>query len=94
VLEGIGRVDLLVGDRLIIEADGRQWHEGSDAFLVDRSRDLEALRRCFLPLRLAPHHVLYEWQWVETVVLSLVKGGEHRWTAAQLRQRHNDGFGG
>ena len=93
-LPRIGRVDLLLGDRLIIEADGREWHEGPDAFLVDRSRDLAAHREGYLPLRLAPHHIENEWAWVERVVSSIVERGEHLWSAQQLRYRANNGFGG
>jgi hypothetical protein len=93
-LAGIGRVDMLLGDRLIIESDGWEWHEGPDAFLVDRSRDLAALRQDYLPLRLAPHHVVYEWPWVEQVIRSIVARGDHLWSQTQLRRRRNDGFGG
>lgn len=81
-IPGVGRVDLLLGDRLIIEADGRAWHQGADAFQVDRSRDLAALRLGYVPLRLTSDHVLHEWQWVERVVGSLVARGEHVWRAA------------
>jgi very-short-patch-repair endonuclease len=93
-LAGIGRVDLLLGDRLIVEADGWEWHEGPAAFLADRSRDLAAVRQDYLPLRLAPHHIIYEWPWVERVVMSIVQRRDHLWGAVRRRHRRNDGFGG
>ena len=93
-IPGIGYVDLLLGDRLIVEADGWEWHNGPDAFLVDRSRDLAAVRQDYLPLRLAPHHILYEWPWVERVVMSIVERGDHVWNETQLRRRRDHGFGG
>jgi very-short-patch-repair endonuclease len=93
-LTGIGRVDLLLGDRLIVEADGWEWHEGRDAFLIDRSRDLAALRQDYLTVRLAPHHVLYEWPWVEQVIGAIIERGDHLWSASRLRRRLNNGFGG
>ena len=93
-LPGIGRVDLLLGERLIVEADGWEWHNGPHAFLVDRSRDLEATRRGYLPLRLAPHHIEREWPWVEVVARSIIERGDHLWNPRQARQRRNNGFGG
>ncbi|UYN82642.1 MAG: DUF559 domain-containing protein [Microcella sp.] len=39
-IAGIGRVDLLVEGRVIVEVDGRQWHQGQQA--RDYSRDLVA----------------------------------------------------
>lgn len=94
LLPGIGRVDLLLGERLIIEADGWEWHNGPDAFLIDRSRDLAANRQGYLPLRLAPHHIEREWPWVELVVRSIIERGDHRWSPQHARQRRNHGFGG
>jgi hypothetical protein len=93
-IPGIGRVDLLIGDRLIVETDGREWHDNPEAFLVDRARDLAAHRQAYLPLRLAPHHVAYEWPWVERVVASIIDRGDHLWSARQRSQRARDGFGG
>ena len=93
-IAGVGRVDMLLGDRLIIEADGWEWHNGADAFAVDRSRDLAAHRQGYLPLRLAPVHIEHEWPWVERVVTAIVERGEHRWSDRQIHQRANHGFGG
>lgn len=93
-IPGVGFVDLLLGDRLIVEADGWEWHNGPDAFLVDRSRDLAAVRQDYLPLRLAPHHIQYEWPWVERVVKSIVERRDHVWSDTQLRRRSDRGFGG
>ena len=93
-LAGIGRVDLLVGDRLIVEADGQEWHDDPNSFLADRARDLAAHQQGYATLRLAPYHVDCEWPWVENVVGSIIDRGEHLWSARQLRYRANSGFGG
>jgi very-short-patch-repair endonuclease len=93
-LEGIGRVDLLIGDRLIVEADGKEWHDDPESFLTDRARDLAAHRQGYATLRLAPYHVDFEWPWVESVVASIINRGEHLWSARQLRHRANNSFGG
>lgn len=81
---GIGRVDLVVGDRLIIEADGRETHEGS--FFRDRSRDLALMRRGYLIVRVGYHHVVNEWQLVEQTVRALTIRREHVWSAAHRRE--------
>ena len=94
VIPGIGRVDMVLGDRLIVEADGWEWHHSPDAFVVDRSRDLAAHRQGYLPLRLAPMHIEHEWPWVERVVTAIVERGEHMWSARHLSQRDNHGIGG
>ncbi|WP_147392061.1 endonuclease domain-containing protein [Amnibacterium setariae] len=68
-IPGIGRVDLLVEGRLIVEVDGRQWHDG-DAFEEDRRRDLVAARARYRVLRFTWHQVLFRWAEVEAAVLA------------------------
>ena len=36
---GIGRVDLLVEGAVVVETDGREYHDNDDAFERDRARD-------------------------------------------------------
>ncbi len=81
---GIGRVDLVLGDRLIIEADGRETHESS--FLRDRTRDLALMRRGYLVVRVGYHHVVNEWQLVEQTVRAVLIRREHVWSAAHRRE--------
>lgn len=40
-IPGVGRVDLLVDGRVIVEVDGRRWHQGEQS--RDYGRDLAAL---------------------------------------------------
>ena len=80
-IDDVGRVDLLVGDRLIIELDGRAWHEKS--FERDRARDLALTLRGYLVLRLTYRMVESEWPLVQLCVLAIVARGEHLW-----HQRH------
>jgi very-short-patch-repair endonuclease len=93
-IPGVGRVDMLIGDRLIVEVDGREWHDDSDAYLADRARDLAAHLQGYVTVRLAPHHIVHEWAWAEHVLTAMVARGEHEWTARQRRFRANNGFGG
>ena len=81
-IDGVGRVDLVIGDRLVIEADGREWHEDPAAFLADRSRDLALISLGYIVLRLAYEHIVHEWQRAELAVMALVGRREHVWSAA------------
>lgn len=78
-IEGVGRVDLLIGDRLVLEADGREWHEGAEAFHADRTRDLALHRMGYTVLRVSYTHVMHEWMLVELAVLAMVARGQHSW---------------
>jgi very-short-patch-repair endonuclease len=77
----VGRVDLLVGDRLIIEVDGREHHDDAAAFTRDRRRDLAAHARGYLVIRLSYRQVMFEWPRVEQRLLELIRRDEHRWRA-------------
>lgn len=49
-IEGVGRVDLIVGD-VVIELDGREYHSNAVAFADDRRRDRELQARGYRVLR-------------------------------------------
>jgi very-short-patch-repair endonuclease len=66
-IDGVGRVDLLVEGRLIIELDGRQWHPD---FERDRGRDAAAAIGRYRTLRFTWAQVLYDWPRVQEAVLA------------------------
>jgi very-short-patch-repair endonuclease len=70
VIDGVGRVDLLVEGRLIIELDGRAWHDDPAAFARDRRRDAAAVIGRHRVLRFDYRQVLFEWPTVEAPVLA------------------------
>ena len=70
LLPGIGEVDLLVEGRLVVELDGKEWHDPGDAFERDRRRDLIAASTRYRTLRFTWRQVLFEWQSVEAAVLA------------------------
>lgn len=76
-IDGVGRVDLLVGDRLVIETDGKAYHLGAQ-FERDRHRDAELLRRGYRRLRLTWSDVMHDWPATERLIVELVRLGEHR----------------
>ncbi|MDH2443123.1 DUF559 domain-containing protein [Amnibacterium sp. CER49] len=66
-IDGVGRVDLLVEGRLIVEIDGRENHGD---FERDRYRDGMAAMRGYRTLRFTWTKVLFEWPWVQSVILA------------------------
>lgn len=56
--DGIGRVDLVVEDAVVIEVDGRAYHSDPVAFVADRRRDRALQALGFRVLRFAAAEVL------------------------------------
>lgn len=78
VMQGT-RVDLLVGDRLIIECDSKEHHTAADAYESDRRRDRRMIARGFIVLRLTYRQIHDEWPEIERAILQIVRRGDHRW---------------
>ncbi|QWT24072.1 endonuclease domain-containing protein [Subtercola sp. PAMC28395] len=76
---GVGHVDLLVGDRLVIEVDGRETHDTDDGFATDRVRDLRLFSDDVRCLRLTYAQVMHDWPTVEPIILSKIRRRDHRW---------------
>ena len=84
-IRGVGRVDLLVGDRLVVEVDSRAHHLG-DNYEADRRRDLELARQGFVVIRLSYAAVMFRWSDAEAAILDLVHRGEHLLTGRLTRR--------
>lgn len=82
---GVGRVDLLVGDRLVVELDGREFHSSDEAYEKDRQRDLALLERGYLVIRLTYDQVMLEWDRAVALIRRLVAWNEHRWALRHRR---------
>ena len=76
----------LKGDRFVIEADGREWHEGGSAFHADRIRDLALLRLGYVVIRVSYPLIMSEWMLVELSVRALIGRREHLWSATHRRE--------
>ena len=85
VIAGVGKVDLLIGDRLVVELDGAGFHTDATDFAEDRRRGLELVMRGYLVVRLAYRMVIHDWDRVQADLLELVSRGEHRWGARARR---------
>lgn len=80
-IPGVGHVDLLIGDRLVVELDGVGFHIDRADFAEDRRRGLELVMRGYLVVRLTYRMVIHDWDRVRADLLELVARGEHRWGA-------------
>jgi very-short-patch-repair endonuclease len=76
---GIGWVDLVIGDRLILELDSRTHHADPTAYERDRARDLALVERGYLVVRVTYRSVMQDWPAIERAVLAIVRRNEHRW---------------
>ncbi|MCL6423999.1 endonuclease domain-containing protein [Brachybacterium sp. JHP9] len=80
-------VDLLVGERLVIECDSRAHHTGRHAYQSDRRRDRELVRLGFAVVRLTWEDVVLDWGSTSRMLDTMVREGRHR----SARQRCPDG---
>ncbi|MDF1478184.1 type IV toxin-antitoxin system AbiEi family antitoxin domain-containing protein [Leifsonia sp. H3M29-4] len=69
-VSGAGRVDMVIDGWLVVEVDGRTYHQDPDAFEEDRRRDAELVARGYTVIRLSYLRVASDWAWCERVVLA------------------------
>jgi len=69
---GRDRVDVLLGDRLVIELDGREFHERER----DYARDARLGARGYRVLRFSYRQVMYDWPSVEAAVRAAIARGD------------------
>jgi len=84
-IAGVGFVDLLIGDRLVIECDGISWHSSASAHDEDCWRDLELHRLGYIVIRVTYRQVMFDWASIDEVVRGYVSRREHRWSARHRR---------
>lgn len=90
VIPGVGHVDEVIGDRLVLESDGYRFHSSLEQFREDRRRDLELARQEYLCIRLDNHQIMEDWPRTEEALFTIIRRNEHLWSAAQ-RRRHGLG---
>nr|WP_255556465.1 hypothetical protein [Tessaracoccus palaemonis] len=77
-LPGIGRVDLLVGRRLIVECDSAEYHSSPEQRRLDYARDLAARDQGFDHLRLDYHQIWHQWGSTQESLLREIRRDRHR----------------
>lgn len=71
---GRDRVDVVIGDRLVVELDSREFHERER----DYERDARLGVRGYRVLRFSYRQVVFDWSAVENAVLAALARGDHR----------------
>jgi len=69
---GPDRVDFVVGERLVVEVDGREFHDRDR----DYQRDARLSARGYRVLRFSYRQVMFEWPAVEASLLAAVARGD------------------
>ncbi|MEW1963479.1 type IV toxin-antitoxin system AbiEi family antitoxin domain-containing protein [Microbacterium sp. NPDC077644] len=86
LIDGVGEVDFVIGDRLIVEADGKENHDddpGVSAPLKgsrrhkDLVRDAKAAALGYETLRFDYALIVHDWPTVEAAILAKVRAGAH-----------------
>ncbi len=90
-INGVGRVDLLVGDRLVVEFDGDRWHSTAEQREQDRRRDAILVSTGRLVIRAGYERTVHQWPVLEQQILAIVHRDDHLWRRAQRTAVH--GFG-
>lgn len=76
---GFKRVDFLIGDRLIVEVDGEEFHHNPKAFEEDRKRDLQFAAWGYRVIRLTYRQVMFDLENSLDRICQAVALGQHRW---------------
>ena len=84
---GVGRVDFVLGDRLILEVDGKPNHVGASKRHKDLVRDAVAAAHGFDTLRFDYALVVHDWPLVEAAILAKVERGLHLGVRVAGRRR-------
>jgi very-short-patch-repair endonuclease len=79
MISGVGHVDLLVGDRFVIECDSHSWHWLEDRYAEDHRRDAVLVSMNYIVFRVTYEMVMFDWPWVESVVRGIVSARKHTW---------------
>ncbi|MFC7457383.1 endonuclease domain-containing protein [Brachybacterium sp. GCM10030267] len=77
-IPGVGRVDLLIGEKLIIECDSLAYHADPEKYRQDRERDLAAKRLGYTVVRLTYEQVINAWDDTLRSVLMMIRRHDHR----------------
>ncbi|CAH0135312.1 hypothetical protein SRABI44_01020 [Microbacterium foliorum] len=66
---GVGRVDFVIGGRLILEADGKENHDGATLRHKDRIRDASASALGYETLRFDYAQIVHDWPAVQESII-------------------------
>jgi very-short-patch-repair endonuclease len=72
VFDGVGRVDLVLDGWLVVECDGREFHEKWEQQVKDRARDLALAKLGYCTIRFTAAQILYSPEEVAAALRGLV----------------------
>lgn len=73
VIDGVGRVDFVVGGRLILEADGKENHASETKRHADRIRDAAASALGYETLRFDYAQIIHDWPTVQKAIIAALR---------------------
>lgn len=73
VIDGVGKVDFVIGGRLILEADGKENHDGATMRHKDLVRDAAASARGYETLRFDYAQIIHDWATVQTAIIGALR---------------------
>ena len=78
MIPGVGEVDFLVGDSLIIETDGKQGHDDAAGHARDYRRDTASATQGYVTARFSYAQVMFHWRTCEAQLLEHLSRRDHR----------------
>lgn len=76
-IPGVGRVDFLIGDRLVVEINGFAHHGGREQFEADHARDAALSAAGFRVIRFSHRQVFDAWPVVLASLRAALARGDH-----------------
>jgi very-short-patch-repair endonuclease len=76
-IDGVGRVDFVIGDRILVEIESQEHHGGRAQRIRDLDRDAVAHALGYLPLRFDYVQIFSDWEAVASTVLAITDRGDH-----------------
>jgi very-short-patch-repair endonuclease len=74
-IDAVGRVDILIDGWLVIECDGRAFHDNAQAVAVDRRRDAELILRGYRYHRFEYTQIMQQLPHCIEVIRAILRGG-------------------
>ena len=72
VIAGVGKVDFVIDGRLILEADGKENHDGESKRHKDLARDAAASALGYETLRFDYAQIIHDWPTVQAAILAAI----------------------
>ncbi|MGK2854016.1 MAG: DUF559 domain-containing protein [Microbacteriaceae bacterium] len=76
-IPSVGRVDFLIGECLVIEVDGAEYHTDPEKFERDRERDATLSALGYRCLRFSYRQVMFGWPQVLRAIEASIHRGDH-----------------